>query len=329
MIPISDTSWQTLSWQEVLKTSIKRVDDLLRILNLPKQPHFSEFPILVPSPFLSRIEKGKPNDPLLLQILSSKLELTSVRGFSEQPLQESKYSPIEGMIQKYHGRLLIITTGACAINCRYCFRRHFPYSEFQPDTRQWQELIRFIAKDSSISEVILSGGDPLMLPDRRLKWIVDQLAEISHISTLRLHTRMPAVVPQRVNDELLAWMLKTKLKVVLVNHINHANEIDGFVATAMQKLQQAGVTLLNQSVLLKNVNDSTLALTNLSERLFSAGILPYYLHLLDPVAGAAHFNISSEQAVQLMTKLRERLPGYLVPKLVKEIPGKKSKQPIY
>ena len=325
MIPLTDVSWQTLSWQDLVKDAVSDINDLLRELELPPQPHYSDFPILVPAPYISRIEKGNPADPLLLQVLSSARETENIAGFTEQPLSEHNYSPVTGLIQKYPGRVLVIVSGACAINCRYCFRRHFPYQSFQPDSSQWQKLLAYIASDSTIREVILSGGDPLMLPDRRLKSLLNQIGKISHIRTLRIHTRLPVVIPQRVCDPLLEWIDGSRLRIVLVNHINHAHEIDNQVIEAMQKLHQHGVVLLNQSVLLKGVNACVESLTNLSERLLTARIIPYYLHLLDPVAGAAHFNIDKADAVLIVDQLRRQLPGYMIPKLVQELPGEYSK----
>ena len=326
MIPLTDVSWHTLSWQDLAIGAISEIDDLVHTLNLPPQKHFSNFPLKVPLPFLNRIEKGNPQDPLLLQILSSQPEMSDIPGYSNQPLDEQTYTPHPGLIQKYYGRVLIIVSGACAINCRYCFRRHFPYQSFQPDTAQWLSLLQHIEQDDTITEVILSGGDPLMLPDKRLQWITAQIEQIAHVKILRLHSRLPVAIPQRICPALLDWVTDTRLKVVLVNHINHANEIDDQVVEAMQKLKNHGVTLLNQSVLLKCINDSVKALSDLSENLFEAGILPYYIHLLDPVAGAAHFNVEKSAAIDLLNKVRSRLPGYLVPKLVQELPGTASKQ---
>ena len=328
MIPLTDMTLQTLSWQDLVKNAISDIRDLMDILGLPAQSHYSDFPLLVPAPFLSRIEKGNPSDPLLLQILSSHFETESVIGYTDHPLNEADYTPGTGLIRKYQGRVLIIVSGACAINCRFCFRRNFPYQDFQPDTQEWQQLIKYLSDDSTITEVILSGGDPLMLPDNRLKWLIGKVEEITHVKTLRIHSRMPVAIPQRISDQLLNILNSRKLKVVLVNHINHANEIDDQVIDAMNKLNNSGTTLLNQSVLLKRVNDSVDDLTHLSQRLFDANILPYYLHLLDPVSGSAHFNVDRQTAINLVDGLRAQLPGYLVPKLVQEIPGGQSKIPI-
>ncbi len=328
MIPITDLSWQTLSWQELLKNAIYNITELCELLDLPPQPHYSDFPLIVPLPYLSRIEKGNLDDPLLKQILPRAEEEQLIPGYLEHPLEESDFSPIPGLLQKYHGRALVITSGACAINCRYCFRRHFPYQNFQPDSSQWDKIIKHVAEDLSIEELILSGGDPLMIPDRRLSDIVASFSELDHVKTLRIHTRMPVVLPQRITQNLLNILEGTRLNVVLVNHINHAQEIDQDVASAMANLKKSGVMLLNQSVLLAGINDATDTLAALSKRMFSVGILPYYLHLLDPVKGAAHFDVDYREGIQLIDNLRNLLPGYLVPKLVREAPSMPSKQAI-
>ena len=319
----------TQSWQDLVKHSIRDIGTLLSHLGLPEQPHFSEFPILVPEPYLSRIEKKNVTDPLLLQVLSSDLETIQIPGYSNQPLDENKFSPVSGLIQKYNGRVLIISSSICAINCRYCFRRHYPYEKSQLKEHQWDEILNRINNDHSIKEVILSGGDPLMLTDKILSRIVSKIEALEHVKTLRLHTRMPMVIPQRINHQLLGWVKSTRLQIVLVNHINHEREIDSAVHEAMKQLQQAGVTLLNQSVLLKGINDTESSLIKLSEKLFSVGILPYYVHMLDPVSGAAHFNVKQKNAVALIEKIKNQLPGYLVPKLVREVPGEWAKKALY
>ena len=235
---------------------------------------------------------------------------------------------LPGLLHKYQGRCLLITTAACAVHCRYCFRRHFPYQESRLDNHALEQAIKHIAADDTLHEVILSGGDPLSLNDQRLADIIQRLEAIPHLKRLRIHTRQPVVLPSRVTDELIETLQASHLQQVIVLHFNHANEFSVEVSMAMDKLAQSGVTLLNQSVLLKGVNDSPLALHELSEQLFANRILPYYLHLLDKVAGAAHFDIAIEDAQQLVTKLRASLPGYLVPTLVQEQAGKPYKQPI-
>ena len=347
MIPLTDVSLQVLStnpaldqaldsdldaeqasWQKIVSESIRDISALLNALELPEQSHYSNFPILVPSPYLSRIERGNPNDPLLRQVISTVQELQDVPGYIEQPLNESTFAKTAGLIQKYHGRVLLIVTGSCAINCRYCFRRHFPYQDFQPTIQDWQRIIDELMNDTTINEVILSGGDPLMMSDKRLKSIVQQIETIPHIDTVRIHSRLPVVIPQRITKTLIEILAESRLKAVLVTHINHPQELDEAVSNAMMSLQKAGVLLLNQSVLLKDINNDAEILSTLSKQLFKANILPYYLHALDPVAGAAHFDVSDKEAEAIMSAMRASLPGYLVPKLVREVPGQPSKSPL-
>ncbi|MDP4597445.1 MAG: EF-P beta-lysylation protein EpmB [Pseudomonadales bacterium] len=325
MIPLTDVGWQTQSWQALLKSAITDPVELATILQIDVPIFRSEFPLLVPWPYLSRIRPGDPLDPLLLQVLPQSREALDVPGYVADPLQELDQSPIPGVIQKYHGRLLVVATGACGINCRYCFRRHFPYAEFQPSRAAWDQIISTVAADSSITEVILSGGDPLLLNDRQLADIARRLADINHVTTLRLHTRLPVVIPQRIDAALLDWISQTRLQVVVVLHINHSAEIDPAVAAAARSLSAAGVTLLNQSVLLKGINDQVEILTDLSRALFAIGVLPYYLHVLDAVAGAAHFDLPETRARHLLAEVVKKLPGYLVPRLAREIPGEASK----
>ena len=230
-----------------------------------------------------------------------------------------------GIIHKYHGRALVIATGACAVNCRYCFRRHFPYGETRASRNHWRAMLAELAADDSIEEVILSGGDPLSLTDDKLAELAQGLDEIPHLKRLRLHTRQPIVLPERVNEDLLDWLTATRLKPVVVLHANHANEIDGPVAEATARLRAAGIPLLNQAVLLAGVNDTLDVLKSLSERLFEVGVLPYYLHLLDRVQGAAHFEVDEAAGKALVRELAGHLPGYLVPRLVREIAGKPAK----
>jgi EF-P beta-lysylation protein EpmB len=325
MIPLTDVGWQTQSWQALLKSAITDPAELARILHIDVPIFSADFPLLVPWPYLSRIRPGDPLDPLLLQVLPQPQEAVEVAGYVTDPLQELGQSPVPGVIQKYHGRLLVVATGACGINCRYCFRRHFPYAEFQPSSADWEQIIRTVEADSTITEVILSGGDPLLLNDRQLASIAERLANIKHVTTLRLHTRLPVVIPQRIDAALLDWIGQTRLQVVVVLHINHSAEIDASVAAATRSLTAAGVTLLNQSVLLKGINDQVEILTDLSRALFAIGVLPYYLHVLDAVAGAAHFDLPETRARQLLAEVVKKLPGYLVPRLAREIPGAASK----
>ena len=283
------------------------------------------FKLLVPRPYLSRIEYGNPNDPLLLQILPSAAEMQKVIGYTKDPLEEADHNPQKAIVHKYKRRLLVITTGTCAVNCRYCFRRHFPYGDNQLAQAEWQSVIEYLEKHPEVNEVILSGGDPLMMKDALLANKIGLLEALPQIKRLRIHSRLPVVIPARVCDDMLTWINKSRLDIVMVWHINHANEMDNELAQAAFKLKQAGVTLLNQGVLLKGINDTVDAQVNLSEAVFDAGILPYYMFTLDPVEGAAHFDISIEDAQRLMGKVAAELPGYLVPRLAKEIPGKPAK----
>ncbi|GMR16128.1 MAG: EF-P beta-lysylation protein EpmB [Gammaproteobacteria bacterium] len=320
-------------WQTALANAIRDPAELLRYLDLPESllagatSAVRSFALRVPPGYCQRIEKGNPDDPLLRQILPMESELVEDKQFSHDPVGDLAAIEVPGLLHKYHGRALIITTAACAIHCRYCFRRHFPYQENRAE-QNWQGAVDYIRSHPDIHEVILSGGDPLSLTESRLKKLTDKLLTVPHIKTLRLHTRQPIVLPERVNDELLNWLDSLPWKIVIVLHCNHANEIDNSVALALKKLQQHQVTLLNQSVLLAKVNDNAESLINLSEKLFSNHVLPYYLHILDKVQGAQHFYVNHEKACQLLSQIRQRLPGYLVPKLVKEEAGKKSKTSI-
>lgn len=317
-------------WQTTLASAIREPSELLHYLNLPQSllngaiAASQSFALRAPLGYCQRIEKGNPNDPLLRQILPLDAELISDQQFKLDPVGDLAAMEVPGLLHKYHGRVLIITTAACAVHCRYCFRRHFPYQENRAE-QNWQEAIDYIQSHSDIHEVILSGGDPLSLTESRLKNLTDKLLNIPHIKTLRLHTRQPIVLPERINNELLNWLDSLPWKIVIVLHCNHANEIDSSVAAALKKLQQHQVTLLNQSVLLAGVNDNTETLINLSQKLFSHHVLPYYLHMLDKVQGAKHFYVKNEKAKQILNEIRQLLPGYLVPKLVKEQAGEKSK----
>jgi EF-P beta-lysylation protein EpmB len=283
------------------------------------------FPLRVPRGFVARMRLRDPRDPLLRQVLPLAEECLAVEGFGADPVGDLFAMVVPGVLHKYHGRVLLTATGACAVHCRYCFRRHFPYAEANPVVDQWRQALDYIAGDDSITEVILSGGDPLSMSDRRLADLARRLEAIPHLRRLRLHTRLPVVLPERVNDELLDWLGSTRFKTVIVVHANHANEIDSSVIAALAGLKASGAELLNQSVLLRGVNDNTETLMALSEKLFEAGVLPYYLHLLDKVQGAAHFEVEESVARRLMAELNRQLPGYLVPRLVREIPGAPGK----
>lgn len=267
---------------------------------------------------------GDRHDPLLLQVLPVHQEYLTEAGFSKDPLEEQD-APVPGLLHKYRSRVLLMLKTGCAVNCRYCFRRHFPYQDNQVNKRTLEPVFDYLRAHHEINEVILSGGDPLMAKDDMIAWVLKQLEAIPQIKRLRIHSRLPVVIPARVTEELCQRLANSHLKVILVNHINHANEIDDTFKAAMQKLKQANVTLLNQAVLLKGINNDVAAQAQLSEALFDADILPYYLHLLDKVEGASHFDVEEREAKAIMAELLEVLPGFLVPKLVREIGGQPSK----
>ncbi|OGI46169.1 MAG: EF-P beta-lysylation protein EpmB [Candidatus Muproteobacteria bacterium RIFCSPHIGHO2_01_FULL_65_16] len=331
MIPGTHVLRQMPAWQEELSRAVTDPAELLQILRLgtgllpAARAAARVFPLRVPRGYIARMRPGDPADPLLRQVLPLGAELEPVAGFGPDPVGDLAAVAARGVLHKYRGRVLLIATGACAVNCRFCFRRHFPYGGAAAATDRWREALAYIAADDSIAEVILSGGDPLMLADRRLGEFARALAAISHVRRLRLHTRLPIVLPERVDDGLLAWLGGTRLQAVVVVHANHANEIDSTVRAALARLRDGGAALLNQSVLLRGVNDSVVALADLSVALFDAGAQPYYLHLLDRVQGAAHFAVDEAAARALMSDLNARLPGYLVPRLVRELPGAPAK----
>lgn len=327
--------WQTESWQKSLAEAIRDPAELLRLLELPMgllpaaEQAATRFPLRVPLHYLGRIEKGRPADPLLLQVLPLQHEFSdSARGFTTDPVGDLTASPLPGLIHKYHGRVLLITTGACAIHCRYCFRRHFPYGDSSSTLSNLGPILDYIRADDSIEEVILSGGDPLSLSTERLEALTQSLCEIPHLQRLRIHSRLPVVLPERVNQRLLSWLGSLPLQAIVVIHANHTREINRDVQTALRTLRDAGVTLLNQAVLLRGVNDNIPGLKALSEALFAAGVIPYYLHQLDRVEGAQHFEVTDQAALALIEGLRSRLPGYLVPRLVREISGADAKRPL-
>ncbi len=320
-----DTS---LSWQKKLALGFTSASELLRFLELPlKNGHLAEkqFPSRIPLGFANRMQKGNPNDPLLLQVLALEDELEVKEGYNNDPLDELSSNPVKGLIHKYYGRVLLTITGICAVNCRYCFRKHFPYQDNNPGRSGWKDAIDYITKDSTITEVILSGGDPLLASDLLLIELIQQLEAIPHVHTLRIHTRIPIVFPERIDTPFLAIMAATRLKKVIVLHCNHANELDESVRHACSNLQQAGCLLLNQTVLLAGINDDANILASLSQTLFTYNVLPYYLHILDKVKGAAHFDMPFAEAQTIYRQLQDLLPGYLLPRLVREEPGKLSK----
>jgi len=319
------------SWQEALSNLITDPKELLDLLELntvylPQAIAAARaFPLKVTHSYVARMSKGNVHDPLLLQVLPLQLELEEHANYVTNPLSENDFNPVSGMLHKYHGRILITLTSACAIHCRYCFRRHFPYADNQPGRKGWEAIYSYIAKDPSIEEVILSGGDPLVVNDHLLASFLSGLRHIPHVSRIRIHSRLPIVLPERVTSELLAVLKNSGFDLVMVVHANHANEISDDVLSAFKRLREAGIVLLNQSVLLKSINDNSEALCQLSNALFSGGVLPYYLHVLDKVQGAAHFDIPLERAQSLHRAMCERLPGYLVPRLAQEEPGMPAK----
>jgi EF-P beta-lysylation protein EpmB len=318
------------TWQEELRDAVRDPEELLRLLELEQgalgPAASSSFPVLVPRGFVARMRKGDSSDPLLRQVWPHAAELEAVGGYSADPVREQALAA-RGVIRKYPGRALLIATGACPLHCRYCFRREFPYGAQLAARGDWSRALDELAAIGGAREVILSGGDPLTLSNRRLEDLLVRLADTA-ATTVRIHTRFPIAIPARVDMGLLRALRATRLQAVVVVHANHANELDGSVAAALERLRPAVAALLNQSVLLRGVNDHADTLASLSERLFECGVLPYYLHLLDPVAGAAHFDVAEEAAKGLVAALRARLPGYLVPKLVREVPGELGKTSI-
>ena len=316
-------------WQQALRDAIRTPRELIAFLQLDPGSVSAldgamDFPMLVPRSFAARMRKGDPNDPLLRQVLPDPSERESVQGFHQDPLEEMRFAS-DGVIRKYSGRALLITTGACPVHCRYCFRRHFPYADQLASRQRWSRAVAALRREPDLTEVILSGGDPLTLTNDAIIELIRAVEALESVHTLRLHTRFPIVIPERVDRGLLKLLTETRMRTVMVVHCNHPNEIDTAVQSALLELKAAGVHLLNQSVLLNHVNDNEEDLAQLSERLFGAGVLPYYLHLLDPVAGTAHFDVAETRATALIAGLRWRLPGYLVPRLVRELPGEPGK----
>ena len=321
-------------WQKALREAVRDPRELLDLLGLDRlAPRLSDeamvqFPLRVPRGFVARMRRGDPRDPLLRQVLPLDDEMRPMPGFGLDAVGDGAAKTAPGVIQKYRGRALLVATGSCAIHCRYCFRRHFPYAEETAARDGWRDAVDLIRQDASIEEVLLSGGDPLSLSNGKLAELTGALADIPHLRRLRIHSRLPIVVPERVDDGLMGWLTALPWPVTLVVHANHANEFDGTVDAALGRLRAAGVHLLNQAVLLRGVNDSVDALVALSERGFAAGVLPYYLHQLDRVAGVAHFEVDDAHARALHAGLAARLSGYLVPRLVREIPGDTGKRPL-
>ncbi|GAA3701847.1 EF-P beta-lysylation protein EpmB [Oceanisphaera sediminis] len=332
MIPVNGGDLH-INWQKELGQAFTSPEQLLHYLQIDAAPWQSGFrarqlfPMRVPRPFADKMRPGDARDPLLRQVLPLGEEFEQVPGFVTDPLDEHD-SALPGLLHKYESRVLLVVRGGCAVNCRYCFRRHFPYADNSPGREGWREALDYIAAHPEINEVILSGGDPLMARDDHLDTLITGLEAIPHLKRLRIHTRLPVVIPARLTEALQQRLGQSRLQAVMVLHINHANEIDDELSSRLAPLRQGGITLLNQSVLLAGVNDDADALCQLSERLFEAGVMPYYLHQLDQVEGAAHFAVSDRQATALLADMLTRLPGFLVPKLVREIGGEHSKTPI-
>ena len=330
---ITPAATPTGDWRQAWREAVTDANELLEMLGLGHlagqlPAADAGFALRVPRGFVSRMRHGDARDPLLLQVLPQLAERDETPGFVADAVGDLAAREAQGVLHKYRGRALLIASGSCAINCRYCFRRHFPYGEEMAAAGQWRKALEHVRRDASIGELILSGGDPLALSTAKLEELSHGLADIPHVTRLRIHTRLPVVLPERIDTAFTRWLADLPLQKVVVLHANHANEFDVHVDAACARLRDAGATLLNQAVLLQGINDAADTLTALSERLFAAGVLPYYLHQLDRVQGAAHFEVDDARALALLDALRARLPGYLVPKLVREVGGEPSKRPL-
>lgn len=331
---LDDSARPGTRWQHALKTAVRDAATLGRLLDLPAEwierstQAGKSFPVFAPLAYVARMKPGDPSDPLLRQVMPLAAEDDPTPGFSTDPVGDWAAQREAGLLQKYSGRALMVTTGACAVHCRYCFRRHFPYGEAPRSLDAWRPALEHLAADASIREVILSGGDPLTITDAVLAELVGHIAAIPHVQRLRVHTRLPIVIPQRVNHELLAWLRGTRLTPIMVIHANHPQELDPPTCFALSQLVDAGVPVLNQAVLLRGVNDSAEVLATLCEQLVDLRVMPYYLHQLDRVSGAAHFEVPEAQGLAIVEELRSRLPGYAVPKFVREVEGQSSKVPM-
>jgi EF-P beta-lysylation protein EpmB len=317
-------------WRDQLRQAVRDPATLLARLELDpdRAAPAGQFPVLVPEALLARMRPGDASDPLLRQVLPHASESERAPGYTDDPVGDQASSAARGVLHKYRGRVLLVTTGACAVHCRYCFRQAYPYASDHAAGASWQGAIDYIAADPSIEEVILSGGDPLMLPTRRLRALTDRLSTIGHIRRLRIHSRMPVILPDRITHDLCDWLSTLPWPVVTVIHANHANEFDAGVDAAVDRLRRTGAHVLNQAVLLAGVNDRSDALIDLMRRSFEAGALPYYLHLLDPVRGAQRFEADERRARDMIVTLRRELSGYLVPRLVREVAGEPYKLPV-
>ena len=333
MIVGTPLSRQSLAprWQQDLATAVTDPAELATLLNLPRdwvepaRRAAAQFGLKVPRSFIARMRAGDIGDPLLRQVLPIVDECDVTPGFVADPLKETAARSAAGLLHKYDHRALLITTEACAVHCRYCFRREFPYGEHQSDGGRWSEALAAVSADPTIREVILSGGDPLSLSTRRLRQITDALQDAPHVTMLRLHTRTPIVLPSRIDDEFIDWLRSLPWRSTLVLHINHPDELAADALVAIRALKETGVALLNQCVLLRGVNDDAAALTELSLRLHAHGVLPYYLYLLDRIRGSAHFEVPEERGIELIDQIARKLPGFLVPKLARELPGEEAK----
>lgn len=317
------------NWQQELANGFKNASDLLAFLQLNDDyaslAAEKMFKTKVPVSFANRMQKKNFADPLLQQVLAQSIEMTDVAGFSEDPLQEAAFNPIPGLIHKYYNRVLLVLSGACAVNCRYCFRRHFSYQDNNPGRAGWKNIQTYLIQHPEINEVILSGGDPLLMPNQSFKTLLDLLSDVPNIQTLRIHSRIPIVLPSRIESEWLELLAGYPWKKVMVTHANHAQELNEEVGLAIERLKQKDWTVLNQAVLLAGVNDDVDIQVQLSETLFQYGVLPYYLHLLDAVKGAAHFSVELERALRIYQDMQSKLSGYLLPRLVQEIPARRHK----
>ncbi|MBN1378228.1 MAG: EF-P beta-lysylation protein EpmB [Gammaproteobacteria bacterium] len=320
-------------WKQSLATTVRDPARLLQHLGFSSDPGLIDaarraarhFPLRVPMGYIARMQPGDIHDPLLRQVLPLAEELANAPGYRSDPVGDMPAMVKPGLLHKYHGRVLLVTTGACAIHCRYCFRREFPYTQADPKRDDWQSALQYVAADRSINEIILSGGDPLTLTDHSLAKLLGQCGQIPHLQRLRIHSRIPVVLPERVNDSLCDVLSQSSLQIIHVIHSNHAQEIDNSVVRAVARLRANGELVYNQTVLLKGVNDSVAALKSLSETLITIGVQPYYLHLLDQVRGTHHFNVESKTALSLIQELSRSVPGYMLPQLVREQAGKPAK----
>jgi len=319
----------TKTWQQDLAEGFNNINDICGYLNISNnyshKARTENFPIRVPREFVDRMEKGNLNDPLLKQILPTNNESIIQAGYTDDPVGDVPAMAETGVIHKYHGRVLLITTGSCAINCRYCFRRNFPYNDFQLSTKKYLNALNYITSHQDISEVILSGGDPLLLNDQKLIALIQKIDLIPHVKRIRIHSRIPIVLPSRITPALCDQLAIIKKDLIMIVHSNHANELNNKVRFACDQLKNANITLFNQAVLLKDINNDAKQLCTLHEKLFSYKIIPYYLHLLDKTTGTAHFDVPQNEAIDLMNQIKKVLPGYLVPKLVKEQAGAANK----